>query len=469
MGHEPTPKNRWERLIEAVTGIARNDLEPLSRAKRIAVQNVRVALVVSRSDVYQRVRLHAQALSLKTLLAIVPLLAVVFSIFKGFGGLESVQNDIEQLILRNLAASDELRSVVHEHLGNFLANVEGGELGPVSVVILVFSVLSLLSHVEDSVNAVFGVPHRRPLALRFVTYWAILTLGPLVLGASLTLTGALQMGAVRDAIEALPGVSQVLIGATPLLISWLGFTALYVVVPNTRVRLRSAFFAALVAGTAWNVLKYLYAVYASHAVTVQNIYGSLAAIPLFILWIWLSWILVLYGAQLTFAYENASTFWREADGHAEATPNSRELMATRIFLEVTRDFVFANRPATPAELSERLGLARRFVDEVCNTLLDQGFTHSLEGGGLVPARDPATVTVEDVVFCLREGRGQNVALPSDRATETLRELLGKAHERALLEEVDFAGLARSHPPHARSDESTDPDSSATERPAADVH
>ncbi len=468
MGNEPTHKPVWTRLTDAVTGLARRDLASLSRAKRIAIQNVRVALLVSRSDVYQRVRLHAQALSLKTLLAVVPLFAVVFAIFKGFGGLESVQSDLEELILHNLAASEQLRAVVHEHLGNFLSNVEGGQLGPVSVVILVFSVLSLLSHIEDSVNAVFGVTQRRPLALRFVTYWAILTLGPLVLGASLTLTGALQVGAVRAAIDALPGVSQLLISATPLLISWLGFTALYVVVPNTRVRIRSAFFAALVAGTAWNILKYLYALYASHAVTVQNIYGSLAAIPLFMLWIWLSWILVLYGAQLTFAYENATTFWRERDT-THPSPSSRELMATRIFLDITRSFTFGTAPPTPAELSERLGLARRFVDDVCSVLREAGFTHALEFGGLVPARDAATVTVEDLVVSLREGQGQAVELPADDATQQLRELLSKAHGRSLLEEVDFASLARTHPPHAAPSAPTSTEPDGVDAPAVDIH
>ncbi|MEO1174188.1 MAG: YihY family inner membrane protein, partial [Myxococcota bacterium] len=343
--------------------LSRDPIERVSRAKRLVFHNLRVAYLVTRSDVYNRVRLHAQALALKTLLAVVPLLAVVFSIFNGFGGLRSVRDRLETVIVENLAGSPEVQEVVHEYLVKFVSNVEGGALGPVSVVLLVYSVLSLLSHIEDSINTLFGVRTKRPIVLRFTTYWAVLTLGPLILGASLTLSGALQVEAVQQALDSLPGASQLLISVTPLLISWLGFTALYVVVPNTKISLRSAFYAALVAGTAWNLLKFLYTYYASHAITVQNIYGSLAAIPLFMLWIWWSWLLVLYGAQLAYAYENVATFWRERS-MLRPSPRAREIASARVMLDIARDFTFG-RDVTEAEgLVSRLALPRSLLDEL---------------------------------------------------------------------------------------------------------
>lgn len=439
--------DRFQRVISAIHEWSRKDtVEVVSRWQRLALLNLRVALLVARPEVYQRVRLHAQALALKTLLAVIPLLAVVFAVFKGFGGLDSVQLEIEKLLVDNLTGSAEVRGMVHEHMTRLLGNVEARALGPVSVVILVFSVLSLLNHVEDSVNTIFGVTTRRSIVLRFVMYWAILTLGPLVLGASLTLTTALQVDYVQDIVRSLPGGSQLLLATTPLVMTWLGFTAFYLVVPHIRVRLRSAFQAALVAGTAWNVLKFGYAYYASHAVTVQNIYGSLAAIPLFMLWIWLSWLLVLYGAQLTFAYENATTFFQNDDTKS-ANLASQELAYARVFLEIARDFAFGAGPTQIRELAQRLGLSRRLVDQIVEGLSVSALVNRVESGGLVPARELASITMEDVLCSCRRDQGDDLDPPDDAAGRYVTELLAELADqhRATLDRVDFRTLAYRFP------------------------
>lgn len=447
-------------------------LEHVSRLQRLVFHNLRVAYLVSRSDVYDRVRLHAQALALKTLLAVVPLLAVVFAIFNGFGGLSSVRERLEAIVVENLAGSPEVQVIVHEYLTKFVSNVEGGALGPVSVVLLVYSVLSLLSHIEDSINTLFGVRAKRPIVLRFTTYWAVLTLGPLILGASLTLSGVLQIDAVRQTLESLPGASQMLIAVTPLLISWLGFTALYVVVPNTKVSLRSAFYAALVAGTAWNLLKYLYTYYASHAVTMQNIYGSLAAIPLFMLWIWWSWLLVLYGAQLAYAYDNVTSFWRERSA-VNLSPRARETASTRIMLDIARNFTFGHDAADAHALVSRLALPRSLVDDLLEELRRADLVIEVESGGWLPARDVASISLEDVVSALRDGVGQapgarvlTVDAPTTHLTELWEQERGLARE---LLQTSFAELARKFPPSGSEAPGTSVPLTATEVERGDVH
>lgn len=441
---DKSPKDVVLRWLERLRELARTDsLAEMSRFRRMATRNLQVALFVTRPEVYNRVRLHAQALAYKTLLAIVPLLAVVFAIFKGFGGLSSVQDKVEHLLVSNLTGSEEVRAVVHEHLTDFMANIQGGSMGPVSVVILVFSVLSLLGHIEDSVNAVFGITEKRSTILRFVMYWAILTLGPLLLGASLTLTGALQVSSVQSDLSALSGLARVFIAIAPIAMTWLGFTALYLVVPNTRVRVKSAFYAALLAGTTWNILKYLYAFYASHAVTVQNIYGSLAAVPLFMLWIWISWLLVLYGAQLTFAYENAKTFWLE-DEAENCNGTGRELAACWLVLEVTRDFLAGNEPRDEGVIAADVGISRRLVDQITSTLVGAGILNRLSPSGLVPGRDPRKITPHDVLALLRHNDGTPLTLPEKTPAHDLEEILSKARDatQEAASTTTFADLAQ---------------------------
>ena len=272
-------------------------------SKAALVHHGRVILSVARVEVFTRLRLHAQALTCDTLLALVPTLAVMFAIFKGFGGLEPLRQKLQGIIVNNVAGSAELQSTLSSYIGTFVDNIQKGELGAISVAILLFSVMSLLGHIEFAFNSIFGAPAPRPIAIRFMTYWTILTLGPILLAASFALTAALQNSTVARLIDAKGIAYSMALSAAPLVATWIAFTTMYLVVPRVQVRLTSAAAAAIIAGSAWNVAKYAYAIYAKNAVTVQNIYGSMATIQLFILWLYVSWMIVLVGAELAQAFE----------------------------------------------------------------------------------------------------------------------------------------------------------------------
>ncbi|MEO0815315.1 MAG: hypothetical protein AAFY60_20820, partial [Myxococcota bacterium] len=180
-------------------------------------------------------------------------------------------------------------------------------------------------------------------------------------------------------------------------------------------------------------------------------------------------ILVLYGAQLAFAYENASTFWRDRED-SRPTQSARELLAARTFLEVARSFAFGQEPRTAAQLSEQLGFARRFVDDVTGSLLNAGYLNTLEEGGLVPGRDISTISLEDLVECMRDGEGVTLQTHEDAGTARLDEILNevRAQNRALLGKNDFATLARAYPPENESTELS-PAAAGPSQAAVDVH
>jgi membrane protein len=239
-------------------------------------------------------------------------------------------------------------------------------------------------------------------------------------------------------------VSSALIHVTPLIVTWIAFAALYLVIPNSRVSFKAAFGAAIIAGSAWSAAKFGYAIYAKKSVTTLSIYGTLAALPLFLFWIYVSWIIVLFGAQVAFAFQNAATYREEAEA-LRANPLARERAAVRLYLEVARDF-FAGHPSTnPDYAAAALGVPRRLLERIVLQLREGGFLRTVDGeAGLVPARDLGQVTVFDILTHLRSGVGASPQLNDDEAMRFIDDTFGKlaSEHHRITGELDFRGLAQ---------------------------
>ncbi len=430
---------RWlKRLIEA------DPLAEMTRMQRLLSRNIRVVFLVARREVYGNIKIHAQALTYDTLLALVPLLVVLFAVLKGFGATQTISDRVIDAIVQNLAVSPEIQIPVREYLARFIGNAQtSGGAVPIGL-LLAISAISLLGHIESSLDAIFGVERGRSLVTRLLTYWAVLTFGPVLLLASFGLTAAFQTGPVGAYIDSLGQVGGFLLSAVPLLVTWLGFATMYLVVPNTRVRPGAALLAAVVAGSLWNGWKYGYAIYAKHAMTLQSVYGKLAVIPLFIFWLYLSWVLVLFGAHLAFAFQNSATYRRE-DERAEASFSFSERAVLRLFLEVARDFHAARPPTDPQELAVQLGVPRRLLDGLVQRLRAGGFLRLADPErGLLPGLDIAQVTVQTLLAFLRTGSEADPALVDDAARRFFDDLLGRLDEERtrLTGSLDFRELAQ---------------------------
>ncbi len=430
-GHRPARATTRERL-RGLWQAARKLLDPEAlhdtrRSRRILARNVRVFFMVARLEVVERVQLHAEALTYATLLSVVPFLAVVLAIFKGFGTTAGLADKATELILANVSGSPEQLATLVLYVKEFVGKVDAGQIGVVSVLILIWSVLTLLSHIETSINAVFGITTQRPFVRRMLTYWAVLTFGPLLLAASFGLTAGLQSSRFASAVGGLGGLWGLLVAAAPIVVTWVAFTVMYLVVPNTRVRFWPAVGAAILAGSVWNLGKFGYAWYAKNAVTQQVIYGSLAVIPLFVLWLYASWLLVLFGAQLTFAFQHAATYRRE-DQTADPSHAFVERAACRLFLEIARDFQLGRPPVGTDSLVARLGMPQRLLTHLTERLAAGGLLRATEpDGGLVPGRDLGTITVHTILEQIRRGGGAEPSLIADEA---------RAYFDRVLDEVD---------------------------------
>ena len=443
------PHTLWEqtqKLVCWIRGLA--DLDPrseMNRMQRLMASNARIVLLVFRMEVYQRIKLYAQALTLATLLALVPSLAVLFSIVmaiaNGVGGMETIALELETLVLSNITGSPELHASLSATLRSLVANVNGGKLGGISVAILLVSVLSLLNHIETSFNRIFSATHARPVGIRLLIYWAVITLGPILLIASVAFSAALQTSSVTSWLSEKNVAGMLLLRSIPLLTTWFAFMVLYLTVPATRVRLGAAFLAAVIAGSMWNMAKWGFGHYVQNNVTTQNVYGSLAVIPLFILWIYLSWLLVLFGGQLTFAFQHAATYRPEDDDEA---PNQRALeqITCRVFLEISTAFYAGQHALTRSSIGQQLNLAAHMVEHVLMYLRLGGFIEETDDNHVIPARDISQISVNQILSYLRS-TGTSPLLYDDAPRQYLHTLLSNAEHRAatVTSEVNFRELA----------------------------
>ena len=249
----------------------------------------------------KRVMTQASALSYSTLLAIVPILAVVFAIARGFG----YNKYIELWFRESLSTQPQVADIIVGFVNSYLVHTQSGIFLGVGLVFMLYSVLMLISNIEDTFNQIWQLSSTRPIIRSITTYLAICFLFPIIIVVSTGLS--IFMETVADTMDGFrilgPAIRRML-SLAPCVLMSLMFIILYVYMPNTKVRFSSAIVPGILAGIAMQVLQLAY-IHSQIWVTGYNaIYGSFAALPLFMLWIQISWTICLFGAQLTFTNEN---------------------------------------------------------------------------------------------------------------------------------------------------------------------
>ena len=262
-----------------------NFLSALMRLLRWVVQRFR-------EDRCTRV---AGALSFTTLLAIVPLTAVTFAMFSRFEIFGSWLTMVQEFIYGNFVPA--AGEAVSRHLQRFAANA--GKLTVWGLLFLLLTSLMLMATIERVFNDIWHVPHTRKRLHRYLGYGVLLLLGPVLMGISLWSTSYLISLPLFSRHAPLGGLKVFLLAAAPVVFEWLAFWALYVVVPNYRVRLRHGLIGSLFATAAFEIAKRTFAFFVAHFTSYKALYGAVAALPVFLIWIYLSWTIILLGAVLT--------------------------------------------------------------------------------------------------------------------------------------------------------------------------
>lgn len=249
----------------------------------------------ARRFVEDRCLQSAGALAYTSLFALVPLTAVTFAVLSRFPAFAQWHDRITHFVFTNFvpAAGD----VVQQYLTEFADNASKATV--VGIVVLVLSAVMLMLSVEDAFNRIWRVQDRRPARTRFIVYWAVLTLMPLLLGVAMALSSYLFALPLLHAADLEFTFKRYVLGAVPFVLEWVVLCAAYAWIPNRSVRLRDAAIGASVAAVLFELAKRGFAAYVTTGANYEQVYGALAIIPVFILWIYLCWILVLLGASLT--------------------------------------------------------------------------------------------------------------------------------------------------------------------------
>jgi membrane protein len=394
-----------------------------------------------------RCQLMATSLTYISLLSIVPLLAFAFSVSKGL----KAQN----VWLRDWVAT-ELSGALQEVATQILDRVEQinvAALGAIGFVILLAVVLKMVGTIERSFNVIWGVRKARSFVRKITDYVSMVILGPIFLITIIGLTTLLTNSAVVETLLKTPVIGEIrlLRFLAPYMIVWVGFTFLYIFLPNTRVRIVPALIAGVTAGTLWEITLKAYIWSQIGVGKYTALYGAFAAIPIFLIWVNLSWVIVLIGAEICFAIQNEKTYIQEVQT-AAVRRQDREALALHLCARITQRFASGQRGWTAADLSNLLDAPIRLINEITGKLIEGGCLEETRSDepALVPARDPSCIEVREVLDIVgedqetpREETLGRIRRPPSAVEELLEDLRSARDNR--LAGITLADLARRMP------------------------
>lgn len=352
-------------------------------------------------DAFQRERIRLQAASLTyvSLLSLVPILAIAFSLFTAFGGLERTGEELKLWVVQALAVQQQ--DIVTEYLDRFIQGANAGGLGAVGSVFLFVTALQTLTSIEKAFNDIWGVNEARSWIRRVQVYLPLVTIGPVLFGVALSSIVAVESSdAISQWVARTPGV-RTMIGLGPVLLYTVLLFGLYSFIPNTRVKVGPALVGGFVAASCWVITQRILTENTGRMISYSAIYGSFSVVPITILWIYISWTLVLLGATVSFAVQSSESF--EPD--RPVSVREREQAATRLMMVIAKWFAeglgarSAQKIVAAAHVPPRMG--RRILEELAEQQLLVKVMLAGEETGYAPARSLEDITLSHVISALR--------------------------------------------------------------------
>ncbi len=400
------------RLIDQFLDV---ELSELTRFKRLIHSSLKIVVMVGRDFIQNLVKLQAMALAFKTLLSLAPFLAVVFSLLKAFG----VHSRMEPALAEALAPLGEKGQEITAHLIGFVNQMSAGALGSVGLVTLFITVLSLMGTIEEAFNHIWRVKSPRKLARRFSDYLSAILVGPVLVFAAVTITATLQSHAIVQALLSLQAFGVVLLALlrlVPYLTLWGAFTFVYMFIPNTRVRLRSALVGGLVAAVLWQTVGWGFAVFVASSTRYYVIYSSFAILLLFLLWLHVGWVIVLLGAQVTYAHQHIHFFLGNRELLAQ-TAAGREKLGLLTMLLIGRNFRRGLEPLSVADIAVHLRIPAGVAKEILLMFAQLKLVMPLaDEDRFVLARDSAMIGIKEILDGVRNS-GKSVKAQAQKGDE----------------------------------------------------
>ncbi len=398
------------------TDIWLTPVQELSRAKAFYVKPLKVILLAFRGFQEDRCSEKASALTFYSLLSVVPIVAMIFAIAKGFG----FHKKLQAQLLEKFAGQEKVLLKIYEFSDSMLEKTKGGIIAGIGVAFLLWSVIKVLGNIEQSFNDIWKVEKQRSFARKCSDYLSVMLIGPVIflMAGSLTVTMASQVKFIAMKVAHLgvpPAPILLLLRILPFVLIWTLFSFIYIYMPNTKVHLRSALFAGVVIGTTYEATQWVYITFQVGMARNNAIYGSFAALPLFLIWMQLSWFIVLLGAELSFAIQNVDTYGYPMDARKVSEFN-KKLLSLLIARLVIRKFSEGAHPLTAPAIANTLGMPLRLVRHLLSELAASGIftmtkTEEYEEDAYQPARDIHKISIRNVLETLERSGSVDLAFP----------------------------------------------------------
>lgn len=420
--------NSIDRLNERMNRVLwGDDLRLLTGARHHLLLFVRLLVILLSHLTHGQLTLRAMSLVYTTLLSVVPLLAVSFSVLKAFG----VHNEIEPLLLHVLAPLGAKGPELAANIIGFVENVKVGVLGSLGLVLLLYTVVSLTQKVESAFNFVWGVERMRGFAERVSSYLTVILLGPVLIFSALGLTATVSSYGVTQWLLGLQpfGTLFVLVGKLlPYLIVIIVFTFLYLVFPNTRVRFVPALIGGTIAGALWETSGWGFAVFIAGSSKYAAIYSGFAILVLLLIWVYLSWLILLVGSQVAF-YVQYPQYLTRNPRLFDLSQRLTERLALAVMALVAERHLRGDQPWTPDTLAKHLHLPVQPVHKVLQLLFETGFLAATDRvpPELLPRHDIDSIALVDLLRVLRDaGESPVLAHAGSPDIESVSRLLAAA-------------------------------------------
>jgi membrane protein len=403
-----------DKVIKNTQRFIREDIwkiAPGEHRRYFLIRQLKMIIIAIRGFRENHIQLRASALTFYSLLSIVPVVAMIFGIAKGFG----IESSLEAEITDHFHGQEEVMKWVITFARNFLQNSNGGIIAGVGLVLLFWSVMKVLGNIEDSFNHIWQIRQSRAWVRKFTDYLSIMLFAPvlIIVSSSLTVFVTTQVQSITEAVPFFGRIGFLIyftMNLIPYALIWLVFTLVYVVMPNTHVTFRSALIAGIIAGTIFQVLQWGYIHFQIGVNSYSAVYGGFAALPLFLVWMQLSWLIVLFGAEISFSNQNVEKYEYETES-LHISHYYRQILSLYITHYVIKNFADGKEPKTAPEIAHELGMPVRIAREIIYELVScrifaETVTLIPKVNGYQPARDINTISISYVSHLL-EKRGLN--------------------------------------------------------------
>jgi membrane protein len=427
----------------ATTDIWKVQPDELPPTRAFLFRQIKIIVIFVRGFTEEKIQMRASALTFYSLLSIVPVLAMVFAISKGFG----ISARIQEILMEKLQGHEEVVNAIIEFANRLIETTRGGVLAGISLVVLLWAVMSVLGNIEGAMNSIWQIKKSRPFYRKFADYLAVLVLAPIMIflisSVNIFLNGKFNAYAeIYPIIEKLGFVFKI----SPYLLVWVAFAVVLFAMPNTRVRFKYALIGGIIAGSLFQLVQWGYIHFQVGVSRYNAIYGSFAALPLFIIWLQISWLILLLGAQITFANQNVNRY-ELAINLLNLNRKEKSLLSLLVARMVVVNFREGKPPMTASQIAGILEMPVRLIREIIFELVNAGLFSEIASDEskertYQPAMDIHQVTVSLVLERLDSigdfsfgNVGDPAARKIGRILDEIRSAIERSPKNQLLMEI----------------------------------